>query len=117
MRLLDFADAGQGDPLYDLVAVAVSCCSCNMSWFRAFVEAYVQHWATWAGVSTGGAAAAWCGLGTAAGVPLSRVFLVYLLLHEEEPWEEVAGVNQQVIRSCSSWEQVADVLYGWMDLQ
>jgi hypothetical protein len=54
-------------------------------------------------------------LSIAAGVPLSRVFLVYLLLHEEEPWEEVAEAYQQEIRSCSSWEEVAEVLYGWMD--
>ena len=42
-RLVDFSDAGHGDPLAELVPVLASCLGCHVGHMRAFWAAYTAH--------------------------------------------------------------------------
>jgi hypothetical protein len=71
IRLLDLADAGHGDPLWDLVALAAACLGSDAQLLAELWRSYRQHCCL---------AAVWPARG---GLALSYVALCYTLLHEE----------------------------------
>ncbi|BDA43423.1 probable bifunctional arginine demethylase and lysyl-hydroxylase JM at N-terminal half [Coccomyxa sp. Obi] len=73
VRLIDFGDAGHGDPLYDLVLLLVKTFRCEVDLWEACLSATIEEL---------GARPWWlCARG---GVPLSRVAMTYTLLHEQD---------------------------------
>ncbi|KAG2440826.1 hypothetical protein HXX76_003681 [Chlamydomonas incerta] len=70
-RLVDFSDAGHGDPLLELVPVLASCLGCHVGHMRAFWAAYTAHVdplaAPGPGSSSSGGAHGGCAAGAEAG--------------------------------------------------
>ncbi|KXZ56197.1 hypothetical protein GPECTOR_1g170 [Gonium pectorale] len=90
LQLVDFADAGHGDPLFELVSVSASCLGCHRPAMERFWSAYrtrIDVAKVWPARSSGGAGtASACGGGSSSsdgGPALSYVAMCYSLLHEE----------------------------------
>lgn len=105
ISLIDFADAGIGDPLYDFVAVFISCFNCRTDLLQLFYASYCRHVGS----------ASW----PKRRSPDSKVLLCYILLHEEEPIGQVIAVAaaQQGDSAITSLEQLQSTLFGWMDAE
>lgn len=130
VALIDFADAGIGDPLYDIVALFVSVFECDMDLLRVAVESYccsrpgflcgcgkdrmvdvrADGNVTGSGVCDGGSK----GIAHGMGGCVSKRFLAYLLLHPEGFVEKLLD-KYPCIRGMGSFERVQQHLFGWLE--
>jgi hypothetical protein len=130
VALIDFADGGIGDPLYDFVALFVSVLECSMDLLRIAVESYccsrpgvlcgcgndrtvdVQADGNVGGsvVCDGGSKGIEHGMGGC----VSKRFLAYLLLHPEGFVEKLLD-KYPCIRGMGSFDNVQQQLFGWLE--
>jgi hypothetical protein len=140
IALVDFADAGIGDPLYDFVALFVSVFDCDIGLLRIAMQRYCTHKPAACKCSCGKQAAGSdkvtfmlqcstacypsyscspggitaCQSVRGASLCVSRRFLGYLLLHPEGFVDRLLQTHP-AIRGLGSLKGVALHLFGWMD--
>lgn len=85
MNMIDFGDAGHGDPIYDFVAASISTLKCKEKLLRCLWRAYLSS--------------TQCSLrerGMASPIPLSKVANCYMLLHEDNPVGRIFQLRPEV---------------------
>eukprot|EP00803_Ostreobium_quekettii_P001934 evm.model.scf_228.4 EVM.evm.TU.scf_228.4 scf_228:16588-19684(+) len=102
VQIIDFADAGHGDPLYDFVAVHISSLLCTDALTSAFLGAYD---------TSGDALSLWP---DRRGLPLSYCAMCYMLLHEEDALERAMELRPELAEA-GSLRQVQEGLWGVLD--
>lgn len=100
LHVIDFGDAGYGDPLYDLVALFVSCLECEEELMRSCWSAYLS----WTGRQ-----------GTPQVVRhMSYCLMCYILLHEEDALSKVLAVRPD-LAAVGSLQNMEEQLLGFMN--
>lgn len=74
MNMIDFGDAGHGDPIYDFVAASISTLKCKEELVHQLWKSYLSS-----------PRCPLRGRGTSSSAPLSKVANCYMLLHEDDP--------------------------------
>lgn len=125
VALIDFADAGIGDPLFDFVALFLSVFECNLGLLQTAIRSYgCSRPGALCGCSEQGMvdAAEVDGSGSCGaldssegmGSCVSRRFLAYLLLHPEGFVEKLLDTHPDV-RGLGSLSEVQQHLFGWLE--
>jgi hypothetical protein len=102
VSLIDFADGGQGDPLWDFVVLLLRTLRCHRGAGRAALAAYAA------------AAAPPRWPQRPPGVSLAYVAMCYTLLHELAPLHDLIK-RQPELWEARTLEEVAAAAWGWLD--
>lgn len=103
VQVIDFGDAGHGDPVYDFVAIAISTLQCSAQLLPAFWSSY-RHMRK----------KLRCGYVEDRSLPLSKVANCYALLHEDDPCRRIFELRPE-LRAVRSLSDLQYRFWGFLD--
>eukprot|EP00884_Botryococcus_braunii_P012655 jgi/Botrbrau1/21390/Bobra.0216s0010.1 len=104
VNIIDFADGGHGDPLYDLVMLFLCVFEGKDNLAKAFMRTYLKAF--------GATEPAW--MAPRGHVPLSRAALVYTILHEQDALPRMFKLFPH-LWDAPSLDSIASAVWGWLD--
>ena len=114
VALIDFADGGQGDPLWDFVALTLRTLRCKEAASRACLAAYAADLALPRGAAAPQPRLPECWPRRPPGITLSYVAACYSLLHELGALHDVFK-RRPALWEAASLAEVQEAAWGWLD--